>query len=624
MKRCLNCLSECPDSATVCTACGFDGEILNKYQYCLPVGTKINGRYLLGGVTEKTKVFATYFAYDAKLGKRVKLTEYLPERYVYRNPDEESVRFLDEDCRLRADREIASLYSHYGKLCEVSKSSVLNFTDTFASNSTVYFANSVESGIPFSSMVGNGKAMPFDKAVEMLVPVFDCLSKMREYGKWHGSVTPYSILTKNGKVTALTGYSYPPKYTASPFDAPEKQVGAGKCGSFTDVYSLGAILYQASTGYLPLSASQMEKGRVLPFPENFPEKQKEIILGAMNPNERERYADVDEFAVVLGIKNPVKEKKKPTASGIIRKIILAVAIICLLISGAYLLNYYVIEPMAESKQAEELSNLIQTTVDDTEVYIDPWEEIQKRHPDVLFPDRMNPAFADLYAINNEFAGWVSIPSLNINYSVLQTTDNDKYLRRDIYGNRTSYGVPYFDYRNAMKKLDKNTIIYGHNMRHDDKIFGTLEEYRTLEGFRKAPLIGMSTLYNDYTFKVYAVFISNSIADDDNGHIFNYIFTQTSNERFMDYVREIDKRKLYTTGVDIKETDKILTLSTCCYDFEDGKLVVVGRLLRPEETTEIDFSKAYMNDNPKFPQAYYDAKRIDNPYINDPDEFNYEW
>ena len=620
MKRCLNCLNECPDSATVCTSCGFDGEILNKYEYCLPIGTRINGRYLLGGVAEKNKVFATYFAYDSKLGKRVRLTEYLPERYVYRNPDEENVRFLDEECRLRADKEIASLYSHYGKLCEVSKTSVLNFTDVFAANSTVYFASSIESGIPFSSMAGNGKTIPFDKAVAMLKPVFECLSKMRQYGKWHGTVTPYSILMQNGKAVALTGYSYPPKYTASPFDAPEKQVGAGKCGSYTDVYSMGAILYQAVTGYLPFSASQLERGRELPFPEGFPENQKKIILCAMNPNERERYSDIDEFAAALGIGQA--EKKKASASDIIRKIVLAAAVICFVASGAYLLNYYVVEPFRESKQAEELAGLIQTTVENTEVYIDPWEEIRKKHPDVEFPERMNPAFADLYAINDEFAGWISISALDINYSVLQAEDNEKYLRKDIYGNKTSYGVPYFDYRNSIGTLDKNTIIYGHNMRHDDKIFGTLEQYRTIEGFKKAPVIGMSTLYGDYTFKVYAVFITNSDPDDDNGHVFNYVFTQTSNERFMTYVSEVDKRKLYTTGVDIKETDKILTLSTCCYDFEDAKLVVVGRLLRPGESVDMDFSKAYVNENPKFPQAYYNAKRMDNPYKNDPDEFDY--
>ena len=52
----------------------------------------------------------------------------------------------------------------------------------------------------------------------------------------------------------------------------------------------------------------------------------------------------------------------------------------------------------------------------------------------------------------------------------------------------------------------NTVIYGHNMRHDDKIFGTLEQYREIDGFKNAPIITMHTLYGEHKFKIYAVFI----------------------------------------------------------------------------------------------------------------------
>ena len=127
---------------------------------------------------------------------------------------------------------------------------------------------------------------------------------------------------------------------------------------------------------------------------------------------------------------------------------------------------------------------------------------------------------------------------------------------------------------------------------------------------------MSTLYGDYTFKIYAVFISNSKTSDDNGQIFNYIFVNAGTERFNNYIDEVDKRKLYTTGVDINENDKILTLSTCCYDFNDARLVVVGRLLREGENPAIDASLVAENPNPKFPQVYYDIKRENNPYEND--------
>lgn len=613
MKRCIYCLSECPDDAHSCDICGFNGKAEKEFKSCLPVGTKLGKRYLLGGVCSKDKVFASYYALDCQTRQRVKIAEYLHEKLVYRHPGEMIIKFYDEKCLAMGDREIAAFYAHYQKLCAVSKTSILNFTDCFAENATIYIVSSIDTGTPLSSLIGNGKAMPFLSAVSLLKPVIECAERLEKIGKWHGSLSPYSVITNNGKATALTGYSYPPKSLYSPFDAPEKQLGAKECGSFTDVYAIGAMLYEASTGFLPPQG----ENKTLRFPADFPEHAHTVIEKAMNPDKAERYQTVSElFAAIKGEK--AAKAKLPRAE-IIRRITLVTATVCLLASIGVLINHYILEPMRESKQASQLASMIQTTVDGSGA--DPWEEIKQKYPDVDFPADMNPAFADLYALNSDFAGWISIPEMDINFSVVQADDNKYYERRDFYGKSTSYGVPFFDYRNSLATLDRNTIIYGHNMRHDDKIFGTLEQYRTVDGFAKAPIIGMSTIYGDYTFKIYAVFISNSKSEDDNGDIFNYIFTTASNENFANYIREVDKRKLYSTGVDINENDKILTLSTCCYDFTDARLVVVGRLLRDGESPAVDTSLAEENPNPKFPQAYYDAKGKNNPYANDPNVFN---
>lgn len=617
MKRCIYCLSECPDTAQACTVCGFNGISDKHFENCLAMGTRLANRYVLGGVISKEKAFVSYYAFDSQTRQRVRISEYLHEKLMYRHPGEVIVKFHNEQCLARADKEIAAYYAHYQKLCAASKSTVLNFTDCFAENSTFYFAVSADTGVPLSSLIGNGKTMTFSKAVSLLKPVIECGIQLEKIKKWHGSLSPYSIITTDGKVTALTGYSYPPKSVYSPFDAPEKQLGVKECGSFTDVYAIGAILYETVTGFLPPNASQRAQGRNLRFPENFPEKEKDILTKALAPEKAERYQSVSEFYAAIKGEKPAAPQKSSSSSDLPRKITLAVAVIGLIISLAVLLNYYVIEPFKESKQASELASLVQTTIAD----VDPWEEVYQKYPDINFPSGMNPSFAELYALNSDFAGWVSIPEMDINYSVVQAEDNDYYLRRDFYGNSTKYGVPFFDSRNSLTNLDRNTVIYGHNMRHDDKIFGTLEQYRTIDGFKKAPLIGMSTLYGDYTFKIYAVFISNSREQDNNGDVFNYIFTNATNENFANYIREVDKRKLYTTGVDINENDKILTLSTCCYDFTDARLVVVGRLMRDGENPAVDTSLAAENPSPKFPQAYYDANRRDNPYANDPNVFN---
>ncbi len=623
MKRCIYCLNQCPDDAAVCPDCGFGGDKPKVYENCLPIGTRLNNRYLVGGVFSKGRIFTTYYAFDTQTRKRVKISEYLHERLIYRLPGEVIIKYHNEKCKARGDREISAYYTHYLKLCGVSKTSILEFSDCFAENSTFYYACEINSGVPLSSAIGNRRTLSFAAAVKLLIPVVDCAQKLAKADKWHGGISPYTIIMNDGKITALTGYSYPPKSTLSPFDAPEKQLGTRHCGAFTDVYAIGATLYQAVTGMLPPSAAERSKGRALKFPQNMPEKERAIIEKAMALDKDERYPSAEEFILAVSGKTPAekKEKKSLPKNEIIRKAVLTVAIAVMAIGAFILLNTYVIEPFKEDKNSEEIAGLVSQAT--TLPMADPWMEINKKYPDISFPEGMNPAFADLYAINPEFAGWVSIPEMNINYAVVQADDNDKYLKRDFYGKYTSYGVPFFDYRNTPRSLtlSKNTVIYGHNMRHDDKIFGTLEQYRETDAFRKAPLIGMSTLYGDYTFKIYAVFITNSLPRDDNGNVFNYIFVNSDEEMFSKYIAEVDKRKLYTTGVDINPGDKILTLSTCCYDFSDARLVVVGRLMRDSESPEVDFSLVRENENPKFPQAYYDVMRIDYPYKDDINFFN---
>ncbi len=613
MKRCICCLAQCADDTVVCPECGYDGKPQKTFEHALSIGARLNGRYVLGGAFSRVNSFIAYYAMDTQEKKRVKIYEYLPQKLMYRLPDEVIIKYYDEKCSARGDKEIAAYYAHFVKFCAVSKTTAMDFTDCFAENSTVYYVCEIYSGIPLSSLLGNGKKLSLSDATKLISPLFECAKKLEKAGKWHGCISPYTVITDGSKITSITGYSYPFRSINSPFDAPEKQLGTRACSNRTDVYALGAILYEAVTGFLPPAAQQRSSGAPLKFPRGTGEKEIAVIEKALAMDREERYPTVEAFYAEVKGDKPKKEKKEKNPAEIIRKTVLAIAIITLIVCGAFLINYYIIEPYKEKQQSSNLSSMVQTT----NPSVDPWAEIKAKYPAVNFPVGMNPSFAELYAENNDFSGWIKIPQLNIDFAVVQGKDNVYYERRDFYKKNTNYGIPFFDYRNTLTSLDRNTIIYGHNMRHDDKIFGTLEGYRETETFKKAPIITVNTLYSEYKFKIYAVFISNSKASDDNGKVFNYIFTDASNARFADYIAEIDKRKLYTTGVDINETDKIITLSTCCYDFEDARLVVVGRLLREGEGESINPSLIVKNENPKFPQAYYDAKRIENPYKDDP-------
>jgi sortase B len=295
--------------------------------------------------------------------------------------------------------------------------------------------------------------------------------------------------------------------------------------------------------------------------------------------------------------------------------VLAISIITIIISSGILVNTYFIEPYRFKADAEKLEAQMNEGINNHSDMI--VEEVQVPEASIDYPEGMLAKYAQLYAANDDLRGWISIPGFEINLPIAQGNDNNYYLKKDIYGKYTRYGVPFFDYRMTnFKTLHRNTVVYGHNMRHDDYIFGMLENYRTIDGFAQAPVIECNTIYGDHTWFVYAVFITNSNPKDDNGYFFPYNFIDVSTEKFASYIKEIDKRKLYTTGVDINETDRILTLQACVYDFDGAMIVVVAREKREGESISVDTSKAYLNPNPKYPQKWYDVNKKNNSYAED--------
>ena len=293
---------------------------------------------------------------------------------------------------------------------------------------------------------------------------------------------------------------------------------------------------------------------------------------------------------------------------IFRKFMFLVSVVTMIVCVGILGNTYLLQPYIAESNANELSDLSSDAATS-------WDDVSKKHSDVKFPSNMRVNLADFYAINSDFYGYLEVDGTTISMPIVHDTNNNYYLKHDFYKKWTKYGCPFVDYRNSNAGLDRNTIVYGHNMEYNDLIFGQLEQYRTVDGFKKAPVIKLETLYDEYAFKVYATFIANK-KTDSTGWLFYYIFTELkSNAEFAEYISEVDQRKFYSTGVDIKDTDKIITLSTCCYDFDGARLVVIGRLVRDGESTEVDTSKAVTNPNPRYPAEYYSKKGITNPYAN---------
>lgn len=294
----------------------------------------------------------------------------------------------------------------------------------------------------------------------------------------------------------------------------------------------------------------------------------------------------------------------------IRKTVLMLAILAVVCSSAWIVYDNLIEPRSSVKIVDEYKMKI---INSTKTEKDIWDTIFLKYPDIAFLPGMQPKWAELYATNPDFRGWIKIENLGIDFPVMQR-DNVYYLKHGLEGEYLKRGIPFFDVDNNIEEMSRNTTVFGHNLRKDDVMFGVLEAYMTIDGFKNAPVIQCDTIYNDYNWKIYAVFITNGKKRTGSDYLLNYIFSDVKSDAvFAEYIEELDRRRLYKTGVDILSSDKILTLSTCSYLFKDARLVVVARMVRPGESSDVDVSLAAENATPQYPQVYYDNKGIPNPY-----------
>lgn len=323
------------------------------------------------------------------------------------------------------------------------------------------------------------------------------------------------------------------------------------------------------------------------------------------------------------------EKKPLPKSELIRRIVLGVSIAAIVISVGMLLNEWRLSKQNDDVMSEAEGLIITESTtnkkdkDKNKAPTKPltpekqWAQIKKDYPDVLFPATIQLKYAKLYGENQDFVGYLSADGVNLNLPVVQTDNDETYLNKNFYGSTTKYGCPFVTHLNniSYNHLDMNTVIFGHHM-NNGTIFGALDKYKSVSGFKSAPVITFNTLYKDYQWKIIAAFITNGYIKDDNNYIFPYYFTNLSATYKMSaYLSELAQRSLYDTGVDVLPTDKLLTLSTCSHEFEDARFVVVARLVRPGESAEVDTSKVVVNSKPRYPQAYYNKKGMTNPYKN---------
>ena len=254
--------------------------------------------------------------------------------------------------------------------------------------------------------------------------------------------------------------------------------------------------------------------------------------------------------------------------------ILALTATAILLLAALLTFGYINRNREAREPYEPAPTIVKIEPPEEPLYIEePIEEIVRERQWIL---REEIAQLRQYYNNDDIVGYLYIEGTSISYPVVQSDDNVFYLYHDIHKARNVTGWIFLDYENDIMEENRNTIIYGHNMRQDIQ-FHSIRRFFDREFFDNHRYITFNTAYGEYRWEIFS-FYHTSI---------DFFYIQVdfeTDDEFYELLAEMKARSMHESGLEVGEGDRVLTLSTCANDHVNNRLVVNARLIQETDIT----------------------------------------
>lgn len=222
----------------------------------------------------------------------------------------------------------------------------------------------------------------------------------------------------------------------------------------------------------------------------------------------------------------------------------------------------------DTKAYEELADQYTFKMETAEKNTDSKVDRESQSPEMEEEPMISVDFQALKEACGDAAAWIYCPGTKINYPVVLGEDNEYYLHRLMNGEYSLGGTLFMDFRNSADFSDWNTIIYGHNMKNGS-MFGIVPDYMEQEFYEEHPVWYLFTEDCDYRIELAGGYVTP--ADSDS-----YSFPQTAEEKAA-LAKKAVRSSSFRSNVEVREEDRLITLSTCVYDYENARYVLVGVL-----------------------------------------------
>ena len=177
-------------------------------------------------------------------------------------------------------------------------------------------------------------------------------------------------------------------------------------------------------------------------------------------------------------------------------------------------------------------------------------------------ETVNQSIIDLQAEYPGVVGWLTVPGTKIDYPFVWYEDNDYYLRRDLNGEYAVAGTLFMDFRCGKDFTSQNTIIYGHHMKNGS-MFGTLKAFADKDFFDANRHGTIYLPQETLTLEFFAYMVVKSTNEKIYGIEYNPEYIRQNARQFRD--------------IGLSAGDKIVTLSTCSYEFDNARMVLLARI-----------------------------------------------
>ncbi len=234
----------------------------------------------------------------------------------------------------------------------------------------------------------------------------------------------------------------------------------------------------------------------------------------------------------------------------------------------FVYNYYEQRTANSYKELSELKEKV-PTFENNQPVIHYTEDETVTEREVL------DEYKNLLKKNQRLIGWLKIADTNIDYPVMQTEDNEYYLDHNLNQEYDKNGSIFMDKDCDTLNESTNYILYGHNMR-SGQMFGNLDKYEDKSYYEDHKYIQFDTIYEKGKYEVMYVFRSKVYGETEIVFKYYQFIDAYSEQEFDSYMKEMAAISFYDTGVTAKFGDQLLTLSTCDYEEDNGRFVVVAK------------------------------------------------